>query len=84
MMRNWQQLSQSTVASVCIRYTYIDSVILLDTILLFSLPYMQSKLYKKMIESQGRSDIATELMIYHMHVCILLIRGGGSTGMSHP
>ena len=32
---------------------------------------MQSKLYKRMIESQGRSDIATELMIYHMHVCIL-------------
>ena len=47
---------------------------------------MQSKLYKKMIESQGRSDIATELMIYHMHVCtcILLFGGGGTQGCPTP
>ena len=34
---------------------------------------MQSKLYKKMIESQGRSNVATELMIYHMNVILLYL-----------
>ena len=43
MMRNWRQLSQSTVASVCIRYTCIDIVILLDTNLLFFLPHTCSR-----------------------------------------
>ena len=32
----------------------------------------QSKLYNRMTESQGRSKLATELMVYHMQVCVLV------------
>lgn len=35
--------------------------------------YNQSQLYQKITESQSRSKLATELMIYHMQVCTVPI-----------
>ena len=71
--RNWPQAFLSTVASAYTRSvcsapppppTSSSSSSVLSAP---GLP-LQSKLYKKMKVSQGRSQVATELMIYHMEV----------------